>query len=320
MTLTGTDLNVGLITKIEPRVEQPGAIALPAKRLLDYCNLLPDGDIKFKLGENNWMSITAGRSRTRIPGMGVDSFPELPAAPDSTLDLPTDTLVGLVNRTKLAITVEESRFTLSGALFHHADGKLTMVATDGHRLAYCTAAVPGGGTKFILPLTAIRALPAAVGGAERVGIACDDNHIFLQTKDATMVARLMNGHFPDYERVLPRMNNNVATINRKDLAGAIERVAQFADERSHAIRLALTSGEVSIAASAIESGESTDAVPCSYDGPNIEIGFNASYITDFLNVAGADMVTLHLHNEKSAGEFRVAGSDDYRYVVMPMRI
>jgi len=321
--VTATDLNIAMSVRVEPRIEQPGAITLPAKLLLDFCNLLPDGDIKFSIGENSWASITAGRSRTRIAGMSAESFPEVPPTPDGTLEVPVAGLLALVARTRLAITTEESRFTLNGALFSRRNESLEMVATDGHRLAYAHVPLSGAGegtTKFLIPMGAIKVLPGVTAGAGTVKVSVDDNHIFFRSGGATLVARKLTGNFPDYERVLPKDAAHVVTVNRAEVAGAIARVAQFADERSHAVRLAFKDTGLEIFASSVESGESTDIVQANFTGEAIEIGFNASYISDFLQVVDAENVTMHLTDGKHAGEFRIAGSDEYRYILMPMRI
>jgi DNA polymerase-3 subunit beta len=265
--------------------------------------------------------VTAGRSRTRIAGMSAEGFPELPAMPEAVLTVPVAMFLTLVNRVRLAITTEQSRFTLNGALFDHREGHLRLVGTDGHRLAVAAADLAGEQpTNFLLPASAIRNLSQLTNGAESFAISQDDNHLFFRSGDALLTTRKMSGNFPDYQRILPKDSKTVVTVNRAQLAAAISRVAQFADERSHAIRLSLKDGELEVSASTMESGESADAVPCDYAGAPLEIGFNAAYLADFLGVVDAEAVTLHLSEAKAAGELRPSGSGDYRYIVMPMRI
>jgi DNA polymerase-3 subunit beta len=320
LTITGTDLDTALSVRIDAVVKAPGVITLPAKKLFSYSQLLPDGDVGFKVGENSWATITAGRSRTRIAGMSADSFPELPTVPDPALTVPSGVLMTLVNRVKLAISTIESRFTLNGALFEHGDGKLRLVGTDGHRLAFATADLPSQqATRFLMPLTVIRNL-SKLSAAESVAISQDDNHLFLRAGSAILTARKLTGNFPDYARVLPKESKIIVTVKRLELAGALSRVAQFADERSRAIRLSLSGAELGVSATALESGESTESVPCDYAGDTLEMGFNADYLSEFLGVIDSADVTIHLTDAKSAGEFRPAGAADYRMVVMPMRI
>ncbi len=266
LTITGTDLDTALSVRIDATVAVPGVTTLPAKKLFDYSRLLPDGDVVFKVGESSWATITAGRSRTRIAGMSAESFPEMPAVPDPVLSVPSGVLMTLVNRVKLAITTIESRFTLNGALFEHNEGKLHLVGTDGHRLAFAVADLPSEqATKFLLPMTIIRNL-SKLSGAETFAISQDDNHLFLRAGAAILTARKLTGNFPDYARVLPKESKIIVTAKRLELAGALSRVAQFADERSRAIRLSLSDGEVGVFATTKESGESTESVPCDYAG------------------------------------------------------
>jgi DNA polymerase-3 subunit beta len=321
LTITGTDLDVALSVRVAANVTEPGTATLPSKKLYDYSRLLVEGDIKLKTDGNVWATITAGRSRTRIAGMSPESFPELPAVPEEALAIPVAPLLTLINRAKLAITAIESRFTLSGALLDHRDGRLHLIATDGHRLAYAWAELAGDRpTKFILPMSAIRNLPQVASGVESLSMSQDDGHIFFRVGEATLIVRKVTGNFPDYERVLPKESKIAVTINRADLAGALSRVSQFADERSRSVKLTLKDGELEIFATTVEAGESAESMPCDYAGDPLTMVFNAQYISEFLAVIDTESVTLHLNDAKSAGEFRPAWSNSYRYVVMPMRI
>ena len=322
LTITGTDLEISLTVRVEAKVTEPGTATLPAKKLLNYSRLLAEGDVKFKVDDkSSWATITAGRSRTRIAGMSAESFPEMPVTPVSVLSVPVVSLLLLINRAKFAITTVESRFTLNGAQFEYREGKLYLIATDGHRLAFCSAEMPGDGSaKFILSSAAIKNLPRVVDGVESLAISQDDNHLFFRSGEVLLVSRKLVGNFPDYQRVLPKASAIVVTLDRQEVAGALSRVAQFADERSRAVKISLKDGELEVSATSVESGESTEAVPCDYSGAKIEAGFNAQYLSEFLGVVETETVTIHLNDAKSAAEFRPAGADDYRYVVMPMRI
>ncbi|MGD0497560.1 MAG: DNA polymerase III subunit beta [Bryobacteraceae bacterium] len=321
LTITATDLEAALTVRIPAKVAAPGVTTIPAKKLESYCRLLPEGDVNFKVGDSFWTSITSGRSRTRIAGMSAESFPEPPAVPEATITVPAAMFMTLVNRAKFAITTVESRFTLNGALFNHRDGRLHLVATDGHRLAFVFAELAGQeNTRFLLPSSAIRNLSQLTTGAEAFAIGQDDNHLFFRSGEALLTTRKLTGNFPDYERVLPKDAKIVVSINRADLAAALSRVAQFADERSHSVKLALNAGGLEISASSVESGESVETVQCDYVGAVLEMGLNAAYLAEFLSVVDTEAISLHLNDGKSAAEFRPAASEQYRYVVMPMRI
>jgi len=331
ITLTATDLELGIRCTCPARVKKEGAGTVPARKLLDYVRLLPEGDVLIKFLENHWASITCGRSRTRIAGMSRESFPELPEMPAQIASLPIKTLASMISRTSFAISMEESRFTLNGALLVMRPDGLTMVATDGHRLAYVQAA-PGDigeiGQQFraLIPRKAMMEIVKLADLAETDGrgiFAGDENHLFFQVGPRLLITRKLTGNFPDYERVLPKDHSLIARLQKEEIKSAIERVAQFADERSRAIRVQFTSGEVRIFSSSVETGDSEESVISEYQGPDLEIGFNAQYLLDFLRVITQDHVAFELKDQKSAGELRPSGEgipDQYRYVVMPMRI
>jgi DNA polymerase III subunit beta len=332
IVLTATDLELGIRCSCPARVKKEGSGTVPARKLLEFVRLLPEGDVTIKFLENHWASITAGRSRTRIAGMSRESFPELPQMPAKIAELPVKMVASMIVRTQFAISTEESRFTLSGALLLISPGSLTMVATDGHRLAYVQtgagdAAQVDTNFRALVPKKAMGELVKLADGADgenaKANFSGDDNHLFFEVGDRLLITRKLTGNFPDFERALPKDHNLVAKLQKDDIRAAIERVAQFADERSRAIRVQFSSGEVKIFSSSVEMGESEETVNSEYTGPDLEIGFNAQYLLDFLRAISQSEVAFHLKDQKSAGELRPFGegiTDQYRYVVMPMRI
>jgi len=331
LTLTATDLELGIRCSCPAKVKKEGAGTVPARKLLDYVRLLPEAEVNMKFLENHWANITCGRSRTRIAGMSRESFPELPQMPATIAEFPIQTLSSMIARTGFAISVEESRFTLNGALLVMRPQGLTMVATDGHRLAFVQATEAESGQvdqqfRALVPKKAMVELTKLADGAApdaKIKFAGDDNHLFFQIGQRLLSSRKLTGNFPDYERVLPKEHAHAAKLQKDEIRSAIERVAQFADERSRAIRVQFTNGEVRIFSSSVEMGESEESVPGDYHGPDIEIGFNAQYLLDFLRVIPQDQVAIRLKDQKSAGELQPAGENitgEYRYVVMPMRI
>jgi DNA polymerase-3 subunit beta len=331
LTLTATDLELGIRCSCPARIKKEGAGTVPARKLLDFVRLLPEADLTMKFLENHWANITCGRSRTRIAGMSRESFPELPAMPEPMAEIPVRTLASMIARTSFAISMEESRFTLNGALLLMRSEGLTMVATDGHRLAYVQAnpAESGQVDKQFRALVPKKAMAELIKLADetvpdaKALFAGDDNHLFFQVGHRLLITRKLTGNFPDYERVLPKDHAVTAKLQKDEIRSAIERVAQFADERSRAIRVQFTNGEVKVFSSSVEMGESEESVTSEYQGPDIEIGFNAQYLLDFLRAIPQDHVAFELKDQKSAGELRPAGdsiTDQYRYVVMPMRI
>jgi DNA polymerase-3 subunit beta len=327
--LTATDLELGIRCSCPAKVTKAGAGTIPAKRLLDYVRLLPDADVSIKLQENQWATLLCGRSRTRIAGMSRESFPELPEMPEKIADVPVSTLASMISRTIFAISTEESRFTLNGALLLLKNNGMTMVATDGHRLSMVEREMDfpdiAGSVRALLPrkaMSEVLKLAAEAGADSILEFANDDNHLFFKLGDRLLLSRKLTGNFPDFERVLPKDQPHQVSLAREELRGAIERVSQFADERSRAIRLRLTPGEAKVHSSISETGESEESIPIEYDGEAVEIGFNAQYLLDFLRVVSQDQVLLRFKDGNSAGELRPGGDVDYkyRYVVMPMRI
>jgi DNA polymerase-3 subunit beta len=331
IVLTATDLELGIRCSCPARVKKEGSGTVPARKLLDFVRLLPEGDVAIKFLENHWANITCGRSRTRIAGMSRESYPELPQMPAKIAELPVKTLASMISRTQFAISSEESRFTLNGALLLLSPEALTMVATDGHRLAYVNAKAGDSGQveqnfRALVPKKAMAELIKLADDASpeaRANFAGDDNHLFFEVGHRLLITRKLTGNFPDFERALPKDHTLIAKLEKDEIRAAIERVAQFADERSRAIRVQFTNGEVKIFSSSVEMGESEESVNSEYQGPDLEIGFNAQYLLDFLRAISQDQVAFELKDQKSAGELRPAGEgiiDQYRYVVMPMRI
>jgi DNA polymerase-3 subunit beta len=331
LSLTATDLDLSLRTSCNAKVKKEGACTIPARKLHDYVKLLPDADITIKLLENHWVSIRCGRSNTKMVGMARSNFPSLPVFPTAgVVKIPAQVLRGMIARTGFAIANEESRYTLNGALMVLKPESITMVATDGHRLAH----VERNGEKFegvsgelktLVPKKAMDELKSLVDAAddvETIEFAKDESTLFFRIGPRLLTSRQLTGQFPNYEAVLPKDNSKSILLHGEDLGAAIARVAQFADERSRAVRLKLEKGELKLSASSTETGESEDSIETDYNGESLTIGFNAQYITDFLKATGSGDVRLELKDAQSAGQLRPAEGEDYkyRYIVMPMRI
>jgi DNA polymerase-3 subunit beta len=261
--------------------------------------------------------------------MSRESFPELPQMPESLAEIPLGVLSQMISHTIFAISAEESRFTLNGALLILNETGLIMVSTDGHRLALVEKRIDLSGLsasyRALLPKKAMSEIQKLANDDAKkvIRFSGSDNHLFFQIDKRLLLSRKLTGNFPDYERVLPKEHPNVLVIQKDELKAAIERVAQFADERSKAIRIQILNGELKVHSSISETGESEETIPVEYGGPEVEIGFNAQYLLDFLRVVDGTEVEFHFKDGGSAGELRPrAGSAEtvYRYVVMPMRI
>jgi DNA polymerase-3 subunit beta len=332
LTLTGTDLDQSMKTSCPAKVKKAGACTIPARKLYDYIKLLGDGDISIKLLENHWVQIRSGRSNTKMVGMARANFPQVPEFPESSLTkIPTSSLKNLIAKTIFAISNEESRYTLNGALLVLKAESLTMVATDGHRLAHIeksgeTLSNISGEKKTLIPRKALAELQSLLSASneEYLEFADDDQTLFFRIGHRTLTSRKLTGQFPNFEAVLPRDNNKFVVVRSEDLNVSIQRVAQFADERSGAIKIRIEQNELKISSSSTDSGESEDVIETPYSFDAIVVGFNSAYLLDFLKATGnSGEVRLEFKDAQSAGQMRPEdGGDDYkyRYIIMPMRI
>jgi len=329
LSLTATDLDLSLRTSCTAKVKKEGACTIPARKLYDYVKLLPDADITIRLLENHWISIRCGRSNTKMVGMARSNFPSLPVFPSSgAIKIPAAVLRSMIAKTGFAIATEESRYTLNGAQMVLKPESITMVATDGHRLAHIERTGEkfegvSGEMKTLIPKKAMDELRSLLDSdVETIDFAKDDSTLFFRVGPRLLTSRLLTGQFPNYEAVLPKDITKSVLVQGEELTAAISRVAQFADERSRAVRLKLDKDELKLSASSTETGESEDSLEVAYNGDAMSIGFNAQYLLDFLKAVGPGEVKLELKDAQSAGQLRPAESEDYkyRYIVMPMRI
>jgi DNA polymerase-3 subunit beta len=320
LSLTATDLDLSLRTSCVAKVKKEGACTIPARKLYDYVRLLPDADITIRLLENHWVSIRCGRSNTKMVGMAKSNFPGLPVFPSAgAIKIPAAVLRSMIAKTGFAIANEESRYTLNGALMVLKPESITMVATDGHRLAHIERSGEkfegvSGEMKTLIPKKAMDELKTLLDSdVETIDFAKDESTLFFRVGPRLLTSRQLTGQFPNYEAVLPKEITKSILVQGDELGGAISRVAQFADERSRAVRLRLEKDELKLSASSTETGESEDSIEVAYNGDAMSIGFNAQYLLDFIKAVGSGEVKLELKDAQSAGQLRPAESEDYKY-------
>lgn len=313
------DLEVGISTVIEADVKVPGSTTIPAKRLYDYLRLLPDGEVAFNTTTEGWVSITSGRSNTRMATLGIESFPELPK-PTQLAAFGVKDLAKLVERTAYAISTEESRFTLSGALLVTDGNTATIVTTDSHRLALATTTCKGEATNALLPMRLLKQVERLCGGAEDiVKYGYDENHIFFRFGQRQLIGRRMTGNFPDYARVLPKDLPRYVDLNRDDLKAAMGRALQFSDERSRAVKMSFTSEGLIIAAAVNDTGATEETLSINHTDALLEdivIGFNGQYILDAIACMDGSTARFEFKDSMTAGVFV---GDGHKCVIMPMR-
>jgi DNA polymerase-3 subunit beta len=330
LTITATDLELSIRTSCEATIKKEGAGTIPAKKLLELVRLLPEGEIKVKLLENHWVEIVSDRKKYKLVGMAKENFPALPVMPHTLVKIPAAIIENLIRKTKFAISMEESRYTLNGGLLILKPDTLAMVATDGHRLALAETdhKLTGlnGEVKVLIPKKAmdeVEKLASAAGSDDAlIEFAKDESHLFFQVGHRLLISRILTGQFPNYEAVLPRDNNKTVVIERAELSDAVRRVSQLADQRSHAVKLAVSKEGIEISASSPEYGEAKENIEKEFKGEPIAIGFNSSYMLDFLGAAADGPISIELKDEQSAGQMRPLADESYRYryIIMPMRI
>jgi DNA polymerase-3 subunit beta len=329
ISLVATDLDVSLQTTCAAESARTGSIVLQARKLFEIVRNLPDAEINFAKEDNDWVKIVCASSEFRIVGQAKEHFPAIPTADKAGVTIPAAVLHSLINRTVFAITQEESRYALNGALLSFGQGRLQMVATDGHRLALAAAGLDqaldanADQLKVIVPKKALIELARLTAGVdEDVELSRDENHLYFEIQNRYLTSRMLAGQFPNYDLVLPKNNDKAITLNVDRIAQAIRRAALMADERSHGVKVDLANGTLSITSQSADVGEAKEMIPLDYTGDNLSIGFNAQYVLDFLGVVGTDEVVFEFKDEQSPALLRPSGDggSDYKYVVMPMRL
>ncbi len=333
-----TDLEVGLRSKCAASVAKGGSLTLPAKKFYEIVKSLPETDIRVE-EDKGGVKVAADRFDSRIQTLPREDFPTLPASSGSpTAVLPSAALREMVAKTHFAITGEDTRFFLNGALFVMKADSMSLVATDGHRLALVTVPRNGGDqgnevARFkakqvdeerpILPKKTLGELGRLLAeGDEEVRFQRGENHLFFDVGERTLISRMIDGQFPAYERVIPKANDKHIEFERDRLTNAVKRVALLSNERSRAVKFHIEKGKVDVTSSSPELGEAHETLPVDYSGGSMQICFNAQYVLDFLAAVGTDVVSFDVKDEVSQAIVKPVGAEgyDYTYVIMPMRI
>jgi DNA polymerase-3 subunit beta len=328
LRISATDLDVSLRCGCAAQVVEEGALTLGAKKLYEIVRSLPESDVSMKVEGDAWAKIRCERIEFKMAGLPREDFPSIPEArTGKAVDIPVGVLRGLIRRTAFAITAEDARYYLAGALLVLDKDAAAMVATDGHRLAWAQKTTPlsvAEATRVLVPrkaITEIARLIEDMGGEEPVSFQQGEGHLIFTAGGRTLASKVVEAQFPAYEKVVGVTGDKKVAVGREVLHSAIRRVSLLSSERGRAVRLSLEEGRLEVSASSPELGEARESLPLEYSGEGVEIGFNAQYILEFLAAVGTDEVALELKDAESQGLLRPVGEDggDYRYVVMPMR-
>jgi DNA polymerase-3 subunit beta len=329
VTMLATDLEVALRSRTEAAVSKPGSVTLPAKKFYEVVRALPEADVRIETDKaGTGVTVSAERFESRMPMLPREDFPSLPeGGTGRRATLKGSTLREMVAKTQFAITGEDTRYYLNGALFVLRADSMTFVATDGHRLAVVNAPREDGkkgeeDVKAILPRKTLSELSRLLADDVDVQYERGENHLFFEIGQRLLISRMIDGQFPAYEKVIPKTNDKRVEFERDRLTSAIRRVALLSNERSRAVKLLLDKGKVEVTSSSPEFGEAREPLTVDYSGPALTICFNAQYVLDFLGVVDSDTVALELKDEVSQAVMRPVGADhyDYTYVIMPRRV
>jgi DNA polymerase-3 subunit beta len=332
--MLATDLEVALRSKCPATVSKGGSLTLPAKKLYEIVKALPETDVRIE-EDKGGVKVAADRFDSRMQTLPREDFPSLP---DSTgtvsATLPRDVLRQMVSKTQFAITGEDTRYFLNGALFLLRPDSMGLVSTDGHRLAHITVprdgakgkaakGTPEEETRVILPRKTLLELGRLLAEGEGdITYERGENHLFFTLGERLLISRMIDGQFPAFERVIPKNNDKHVEFDRDRLTAAVKRVALLSNERSRAVKFQIDKGKVEIASSSPEFGEAKEVLMVDYTAAPVTICFNAQYVLDFLGVCETDTVSLDFKDEMSQAVLKPIGAEgyDYTYVIMPMRI
>jgi DNA polymerase-3 subunit beta len=329
--MLATDLEVGLRSRCTATVSKGGSLTLPAKKLYEIVKALPETDVRIE-EDKGGVKVAADRFDSRMQTLPREDFPTLPDAPGAvSASLARESLRKMIEKTQFAITGEDTRYFLNGALFILRGDSMALVSTDGHRLAYigvtretAKGSKPDDENRVILPRKTLLELGRllAEGGEGDIRYERGENHLFFGVGDRLLISRMIDGQFPAFERVIPKNNDKHVEFDRDRLTSAVKRVALLSNERSRAVKFQIDKGKVEIASSSPEFGEAKEVLMVDYAAAPVTICFNAQYVLDFLAVVETESVSLDFKDEMSQAVLKPLGAEgyEYTYVIMPMRI
>jgi DNA polymerase III subunit beta len=322
--LAATDLDVSLTSWCEADVKREGGIAVQAKKLMEIIRSLTGEEVLIVQEEPRVLTIRAAKSRFKIHGLSPDDFPTLPTVEDGRrVEIPFADFRRMITKILFAVSAEESRFQLNGALLKLKDGSLEMVATDGHRLALVEGGLGGNGSEdsVLVPRKALQELQRLEGDGKLL-YGRGEHHLSFGLGRRELICRILEGTFPDYERVIAKDNDKKVLFDRRNLVDAVQRAALMTGDRARAVRLQFAPEQMVISAVNSDLGEAVEEVPCDYDGPEFRVGINPDYLTQFLAAVETEKVRLELKDENTQCVGYPQDGPDTRYlcVIMPMRI
>jgi DNA polymerase-3 subunit beta len=324
VSVTATDLEVELVANADVQVDSPGEVTVPGRKLLDICRALPeDAQLAISLSGEK-LSIKSGRSKFSLTTLPAAEFPTVEdISSGKSVSVSQEVLARLLEKTHFSMAQQDVRYYLNGLLLETGGKVLRAVATDGHRLALCEVEVEGGDAsqqQVIVPRKGVLELQRLMSGEGDLAIELGTNHIRIQLDGIRFTSKLIDGRFPEYQRVIPQDNSNALSADRGLFRSALQRTAILSNEKYRGIRLIIRDNNMVLQAHNPEQEEAEEELSIEYSGEEIEIGFNVNYLLDALGAIESDEVTLAVVDGNSSCLLREPGKDDCKYVVMPMRL
>lgn len=324
VSLSATDLDLSVTIRTAARVETPGRVTLPARKLADMIRALPASLVRVQ-AEGEHVTVECETSRFRVHGLPAEDFPTFPSLDfDGGISVSAGDVDRLAAHTAFAASTEDTRPILNGVLWEVREGEMRMVATNGHRLARYTIQVEGAGAgrDVILPPKALTQIARIFAPDDTLAVASDDKQIGFRGERGVVYSRLIEGPYPNYEQVIPRDNDKRMRADKERLAGALRRMAVMASDQTHRVRLSLGDDTLQFFVSTPDVGEGSEQMPVSYEGEPLDIGFNASYVLEVLRAIDSDEVEMTFKAPERAALIEPADSSDGAYLclVMPLRL
>lgn len=322
LRLTTTDLDVGVRGSIEATVEKPGTTTLPARRLATIVKELPASEIHVEVDSKNVASIRSGPSFFKILGLPEEEFPPFPEFADAKVfTIPQKDLKDGLKKTAYAISTDETRYVLNGILCTFKDNKLTLVATDGRRLALVEIELEfprSQEVEIIIPTKAVNELQRLLGDEGDLKLSVGENQVAFELNNCLLVSKLIEGNYPNYRQVIPSESKERVTLERETFLNSVHRVSLLASDKSNSVKLIFSKNNIDITANTPEVGEARESIPVQYKGKDLSIAFNPEFLMAPLRNLGNDEVYLDLTDEMSPGVIKIPSP--FLYVLMPMRI
>ncbi|WP_207431211.1 DNA polymerase III subunit beta [Sabulibacter ruber] len=322
LTITASDLETSMITEIHVEARENGRIAAPARILIDTLKNLPDQPVTFTIDEETYtIEISSSNGRYKLSGENATDFPKVPVVRGgNAIEIPSNVLSRAINKTIFAVSNDELRPAMTGIFVQLNSGNITFVATDGHRLLrYRRQDVSSENTaSIIIPKKAFNLLKSTLPNeATAVRVEFNTSNAFFSFDNIRMICRLIDERYPDYENVIPVQNPNKLTIDRYDFLSSVKRISIYSNKTTHQVRLRITGSELQISAEDLDfSNEASERLTCQYDGEDMEIGFNAKFLTEMLSNIDSDEISLELSTPNRAGLLMPTSNDEEENILM----